>query len=154
MPIAKEKQKYSPVITDRARDVSRGRAPTKRKSDEMDEAPPAKRQQVERSHTPQLSNGVHVPPSESRLTRNISESEQSSSPEKRDPAREDIMDEAKRFQLYYKKYKELHEKIASTSEKDREDKDLDDLWRMHKRLGEMKTEIWDNWEKVEKLTAT
>lgn len=120
----------------------------------MEEAPPAKRQQVERSNTPKLSNGVHASSTQPHLKRKISESEQSSSPEKRGPGREDVMDEAKRFQKYYKKYKTLHEKIASTSEKEREDKDLDDLWRMHKRLGEMKSEIWDNWEKVEKLTAT
>lgn len=60
------------------------------------------------------------------------------------------MDQAKRFQLYYKKYKDLHEKIASIPEKNREDKETEDLWKMHERLAEMKTDIWRKWEKVEK----
>ena len=27
---------------------------------------------------------------------------------------------------------------------------MNDLWRMHKRLKEMKADIWNNWGKVEK----
>ena len=150
MPVAKQQHKYSPIITDRARDVSRGRVATKRKSNELEEAPAPKRQQMDRPNTPKLTNGLHKHTDRPHLDRKTSESERSSSPEKPGPVREDVVDQAKRFQLYYKKYKDLHEKIANIPEKDREGKETEDLWKMHERLAEMKTDIWRKWEKVEK----
>ena len=150
MPVAKQKQKYSPIITDRPRDASRDRVATKRKSNEVEEAPASKRQQMDRPDTPKLANGLHKHTDRPHFERKISESERSSSPEKPGPVREDVVDQAKRFQLYYKKYKDLHEKIANIPEKDREDKETEDLYKMHERLAEMKTDIWKKWEKVEK----
>ena len=120
----------------------------KRKSDEQDE-PPAKRQQVNAVQTSsKLTNGVT--PDIPDLQRKISDSELSSSPDKAAPAREEVMDEAKRFQLYYKKYKDAHEKLSKMPEEERDQKEVDDVVRMHKRLKEMKAEIWGNWDKVEK----
>ena len=152
IPIAKQKQRYSPIIAENQRDVSRGRAPVKRKSDEMDIDPPAKRHQPNGVHTEKFSNGIKEerPPVERKMT----DSDQSSASDKGPPAREEVMDEAKRFQLYYKKYKELHEKLASRPEKERDQRDMDNLLNMHKRLKEMKAEIWGNWTKVEKTAST
>lgn len=124
----------------------------KRKSDEMEDAPPAKRHQANGVHAESLSNGVR----EERPTveRKMTDSDQSSASEKGPPPREDVIDAAKRFQLYYKKYKDLHEKLATKPEKERDQKDIDNLMSMHKRLKEMKSDIWGNWEKVEKLAST
>lgn len=152
MSTAKQKQKYSPVVADRAREASQNRAPLKRKQDDNENAPPAKRQQVNGVHN-KTANGVSKGAERPVLTRKISESERSSSPEKPAHARDEVLDKAKRFQLYYKKYKNLHDKISRVSEKDRDDKDMESLWEMHKRLKSMKTEIWTNWDRVEKMAS-
>ena len=151
-PIAKQKQRFSPVIAEKPREVSRGRGPVKRKSDEMENVPPAKRHRVDSVHTEKLSNGVKEerPPVERKMT----DSDQSSASEKGPLPREDVIDAAKRFQLYYKKYKDLHEKLATKPEKERDQKDMDNLMSMHKRLKEMKADIWGNWDKVEKTAST
>lgn len=147
MPTTKQKQKFSPVVGDRARETSQNRPPAKRKQEESGSAPPAKRQQVKGAYSkvPAETNKTLERPS---LPRKISESERSSSPEKPAHARDEVLDKAKQFQLYYKKYKNLHDKISRTSEKEREGLDMDRLWEMHKRLKDMKTEIWSNWDKV------
>jgi RNA polymerase II elongation factor ELL len=154
MPIAKQKQKFSPIITDKSRDVSRGRAPVKRKSDEMEGSPAAKRQQVNGVKVEKLSNGIKGSEERPALERKSTDSDHSSTSEKGPPARAEVIDEAKRFQLYYKKYKDLHEKLELKPEKERDQKDMDNLLNMHKRLKEMKAEIWGNWGKVEKAVAT
>jgi len=143
MPQLKHGNKYSPVISN-----SRGRSPAKRKADRADDEPPSKRAQVNGVHLTGLSNGVADHLKRPALDRKTSESECSSSPEKPGPNREDIVDEAKRFQKYYKKYKDLYDKISQMDETERDDKEMGDLWRMHKRLKEMKSEIWHNWERV------
>lgn len=151
MPIAKQKQKYSPIISERAREVSRGRAPVKRRSDEHEDQPPTKRHQPNGVHTELKSkqegkDTVKRPPVERRFT------DSSSASEKGPPDRDEVMDEAKRFQRYYKKYKDLHEKLESEPERERDEKDMENLLSMHERLKEMKSEIWGNWNKVEKAT--
>lgn len=124
----------------------------KRKQGDGADGPPAKRQQI---------NGVHSKVAESvttkvndrpHLARKVSESERSSSPEKPAHIRDEVMDKAKRFQLYYKRYKILHDKISSTPETNRDSKDMDSLWVMHKRLRDMKTEIWQDWDSVEPIS--
>jgi RNA polymerase II elongation factor ELL len=152
MPVSKQKQKYSPVVGDRARDVSQNSLPAKRKQDESGSVPPAKRHQVNGVHT-KATNGTPKALERPTLARKVSESERSSSPEKPGQARDDVLDRAKQFQLYYKKYKNLHDKISRTPEKDRDGVDTDKLWEMHKRLKEMKTEIWSSWDKVERTVA-
>ena len=123
----------------------------KRKSDEM-EGPPAKRRPVNGMHTEKPSNDIKRSTERPTVERRATDSDQSSASDKGPPAREDVVDEAKRFQLYYKKYKELHEKLTSRPEKERDEKDMANLLNMHKRLKEMKAEIWVNWDKVEKTT--
>ncbi len=152
IPIATQKQKYSPIISENAREVSRGRAPVKRKPDEMENIPPAKRHQVNGVHTEKLSKGVKE--ERPSVERKMTDSDQSSASEKGPPPREDVINEAKRFQLYYKKYKELHEKLATKPQKERDQRDIDNLMSMHERLKEMKAGIWGNWDKVEKTAST
>ena len=152
MPIAK--QKYSPIIKETNRDVSRGRATLKRKSDDMEPESPAKRHQPNGVSTDKLSNGVKRSMERPKPERKATDSDTSTASEKGPPAREEVVDEAKRFQLYYKKYKDLHEKLNSKPEKERDPRDMDALLSMHSRLKEMKAEIWNNWDKVEKTVST
>ena len=159
MPQTRAGNKYSPIISDKSRNVSRGRSPgpspAKRKAAPAADERPAKRQQHEArpQSTPvrPLTNGTITHPVLNRPTGPVrTESERSSSPEKPGPGRDRIIEEARRFQKYYKRYKDLHESINQKAEKDRDDKDMSNLWSMHKRLKEMKAEIWANWDKVEK----
>ncbi|RMZ81917.1 hypothetical protein DV738_g1935, partial [Chaetothyriales sp. CBS 135597] len=145
IPIAKQKSKYSPVNTNNQRDVSRGRSAVKRVAEEVENSRPAKKQQVNGVH----NNKVDKPP----LKRKISDSGQSSGSDKTGPDRQGVMEDARRFQRYYKKYKDAYDKLSKEPEEERDNKEVDDLIRMHKRLTEMKSEIWDNWNKIEKASA-
>jgi len=62
-----------------------------------------------------------------------------------------VIQDARRFQKYYKRYKDLYDRVSLMNEKERVDKDMDDLWKMHKRLKEMKADIWGNWDRVDKV---
>ncbi|KIY02222.1 uncharacterized protein Z520_02360 [Fonsecaea multimorphosa CBS 102226] len=162
MPQTKQGNKYSPVISDKSRNVSRGRSPgpnpVKRKAAPTEDERSAKRQHQDQTSTPNhstpLSNGVTDHPALKRPAGPIrTDSERSSSPEKPGPNRDDVIEEARRFQKYYKRYKDLYDKISQMDAKERDEKDMGDLWKMHKRLKEMKAEIWANWGKVEKVDA-
>ena len=152
MPKGKQGNKYSPVVSDRSGNVSRGRspekAPVKRKAPAIEDERPAKRQQSESTRLAPLPNGTgeHL----KRTTPLRTDSERSTSPEKPVPSRQRVIDDARRFQKYYKRYKDLYDRISQFDEKDRDDKDMNDLWRMHKRLKEMKADIWNSWDKVDK----
>jgi RNA polymerase II elongation factor ELL len=162
MPQTRAGNKYSPIISDKSRNVSRGRSPgpsaAKRKTDPSEDARPAKRQQQQpqqdarprSTHLKPLTNGEHH--ILKRPTGPVrTDSERSSSPEKQNLNRDAVIEEARRFQKYYKRYKELHVRLAQIDEKDRDDKDMNDLLKMHHRLKEMKADIWANWEKVENM---
>ncbi|KAI1620378.1 hypothetical protein EDD37DRAFT_641288 [Exophiala viscosa] len=152
MPKRKQGNKYSPVVSDRSGNVSGGRSPekvpVKRKAPANEEERPAKRQQSDSARLAPLPNGTgeHL----KRPTPVRTDSERSTSPEKPVPSRQRVIDDARRFQKYYKRYKDLYDRISQIDEKDRDDKDMDDLWRMHKRLKEMKADIWNSWDRVEK----
>lgn len=176
MPPSKQNNKYSPVISsDKSGNLSRGRSPVRRKADMADDgrAPkrkaeaasnvdrPAKRQQQEPSpaqrNNKTLSNGA-TPNASKALQKGASKRQNSdsnsshcSSPEKPRLKREDVIQDARLFQKYYKRYKDLYDRISSVSEGERVDKDMDDLWKMHKRLKEMKADIWGNWDRVERV---
>ncbi|KIV82740.1 hypothetical protein PV11_04824 [Exophiala sideris] len=152
MPKRKQGNKYSPVISDRSGNVSRGRSPdkvsVKRKALATEEERPAKRQQSDNTRLAPLPNGTGEHLKRPKAVR--TDSERSTSPEKPVPSRQRVIDDARRFQKYYKRYKDLYDRISQIDEKEREDKDMNDLWRMHKRLKEMKADIWNSWDKVEK----
>ncbi|EXJ87315.1 hypothetical protein A1O3_04274 [Capronia epimyces CBS 606.96] len=145
--------KYSPVISDKGRNVPVGKSsdkcPIKRKAAPAEDERPAKRQQPTSAFLSPVPDGKPEHLKQPPPIR--ADSERSSSPDKPGPNRQDIIEEARRFQKYYKRYKDLYDKISQVDEKERDDKDMGDLWRMHKRLKEMKAEIWHNWDKVEKV---
>ncbi|KPI38758.1 uncharacterized protein AB675_5907 [Cyphellophora attinorum] len=154
MPLSKQvqNQKYSPVV--RGREAPQAGA-TKRKHTDTAEAPPAKRHQVNGVHTPKITHATTNKPSFERshqIQRTMSESERSSSPEKPDKLRDELVLKGKRFNAYYKKYRDLHDRLAGIPPKDRDAKDTDNLWIMHRRLEDMKTEIWSGWEGMENGT--
>jgi hypothetical protein len=66
---------------------------------------------------------------------------------------DEIMEEANRFQLYYKKYKELRERLERVPEKEQDEKEMVRLLAMHKRLTEMKSDIWDKHHSADPLPA-
>ncbi|KAJ9502828.1 hypothetical protein H2202_001950 [Exophiala xenobiotica] len=152
MPKRKQGTKYSPVVPDKSQSVSRGRSPdkspAKRKVAPTDEERPAKRQQPDSARLTPVPNVTAEQLKRPAPVR--AESEMSTSPEKPGPNRHDIIQDAKRFHKYYQRYKDLYERISQMDEKERDDKDMNDLWKMHKRLKEMKADIWNNWGKVEK----
>ncbi|KIV95786.1 hypothetical protein PV10_03400 [Exophiala mesophila] len=173
-PKQQTSNKYSPVIKSdhtKSRNTPRGGSPlrtkaetanagrpSKRKTDVEDDRP-SKRQQTANftPHTqaksmPDDSGAYPSRPSAPIRQSSDAGSVRSSSPEKRIPRRADVIVDAKRFQKYYRKYKDLHERISSVDEKDRDPEDMSNLWRMHKRLTEMKADIWGNWDKVEKIS--
>ena len=161
MPQTRAGNKYSPTVPDKSRNVSRGRSPgpspAKRKAASAEDERPAKRQQQQRdprAHSTHLKAGTNgiteLPVLKRPAGPSRTDSGRSSSLEKRGPDRDSIIKDAKRFQRYYRSYKDMHDKINQIAEKDRDDKDMGDLWRMHKRLKEMKAEIWATWDKVEK----
>jgi hypothetical protein len=147
MPIAKQKKTFSPVVHDRGTGSVHNKTAVKRKQADGEVAPPAKRQQL--NGNTKLDHTITRPSDRPQFSRKLSESERSSSPDKAGNTRNDVVDKAKRFQLYYKKYKAIHDKISSVPEKERSQEEMDKLWGMHKRLQDMKATIWTDWEKVE-----
>lgn len=122
--------------------------PAKRKAAPAEEERPTKRPQPSSSHLTPLPTGAAE--FVKRPTPVRTDSERSSSPEKPGINRDDIIEDARRFQKYYRRYKDLYDRISQLDEKERDDKDMVDLWKMHKRLKEMKADIWVNWDKVDK----
>ena len=147
MPLSKKNQKYSPIVKDRMGAKSEDKT-MKRKQDDSSGEPPAKRQQVN-GVSSEIAQNATKSSERPQLERKSSESERSSSSDKPGQVRDEVMDKAKRFQAYYKKYKDLHDRINSTPEKDRDAKEMDNLWIMHNRLRDMKKEIWNDWDSVE-----
>jgi hypothetical protein len=149
MPKSKQSNKYSPIVADRHDTASQGTTPTKRKAGVAEEERPAKRQQQSTNKPAPMTNGTSQQLKRPLLTRKVSA--RSSSPEKPGLKREDVIEDARRFQKYYRRYKDLYDRIAGVDEKKRDDKDMEDLWKMHQRLKEMKADIWGNWSRIEKV---
>ena len=62
----------------------------------------------------------------------------------------ELLEKARRFQLYYNRYETLHGKLYSIPIQDREEDEIRQLWKMHRRVTELKAEIWDDWVKMGK----
>ena len=67
-----------------------------------------------------------------------------------DISQAELLEKARRFQLYYTRYETLHSKLYSISAQDREEDEIHQLWKMHRRVEELKAEIWDDWVKMGK----
>lgn len=154
IPLAK-KNNFSPVVTETKDRPERGRSPVKRKAGPNENEPPPKRQQQQPQ---QPSTGAPTnkdiigdsgprPKAPQRQSSDASSGTGSSlSPEKPEHRIEELLDKSKRFQLYYKRYKELHDKVSSSTEED--EQETRELWKMHNRLKELKDEIWGDWRKL------
>lgn len=140
VPLSQTRKNYSPVITGRNRDVSNS---TKRKAEKND-GPPAKRQQVHGLGLPKsLTDHLQQPTPVRR-----SSSSSLSSPERSAPTKQSVIAAGKDFKIYYDKYKDLHVKLTQLEPRERSDKELEKLWKMHERLEIMKSDLWANWAKA------
>lgn len=127
----------------------------KRKAQTAQDVPPAKKQQ--------LTNGEHKVGRLSGLAklsdkdnserpvvkRNHSDSSAASGSDAK-YTKDGLIEEAKSFHKFYAKYKTLHDKLHALPDAERDDADLDKLWKMHVRLKDIKDEIWKEWGKLEK----
>lgn len=59
----------------------------------------------------------------------------------------DLQLKSRRFQTQYARYKALHAKIMAIPESERDVEEIKGLRKMHVRIGELKKEIWEGWEK-------
>jgi RNA polymerase II elongation factor ELL len=123
----------------------------KRKPENSEEDPAAKRHQVNGiSHKP-MANGSsshYAPQQPASLQRKVSESEaeSASSPEYREQARMLVYEKSRKFKDYYQKYKDMHAKVTNGDRKDGEA--IKQLNKMHRRIAALKREIWDDWRKL------
>lgn len=86
------------------------------------------------------------------VKRESSESDASSTSEKI-VTKQHVIDEARRFHAYWDKYKDLHDRLSNERSADRDEKDLDSLWKMHTRLKVLKEQIWKDWARIEKTES-
>lgn len=132
----------------------------KRKAEAGSEQPPAKRLQVKKNDADQQERFNSLPKSlaeevekKPQPKRGGSESDSSSSSEVI-VTKQRVIDDARRFHIYWDKYKELHDRLSKERAADRDEKDLDNLWKMHTRLKARKELIWRNWARIEKSEST
>jgi RNA polymerase II elongation factor ELL len=130
---------------------SAAKSSLKRKAENSEEDPAAKRHQVNGiSHKPMTNgSGSHYAPQQpASLQRKVSESEaeSASSPEYREQARMLVYEKSRKFKDYYQKYKDMHAKVTNGDRKDGEA--IKQLNKMHRRIRALKQEIWDDWRKL------
>lgn len=131
----------------------------KRKAEGTSDQPPAKRQQVKKSDAEQKERFNSLPTSLAEevekkppVKRESSESDVSSTSEK-NVTKQHVIEEARRFHAYWDKYKVLHDRLSKEPSADRDEKDLDNLWKMHTRLKVLKEQIWKDWARIEKIES-
>lgn len=144
-PLA-QRRNYSPVVTG-GRTMEPQRNGVKRKADTSNEPQSNKKQNVSGDRLSALPRGLTNHLKNATPDRRSSGSSLSS-PEKVGLSKKSVVAAAKRFTKCYASYRELHEKLSQQSSKERDDKEIDGLWRMHERIEDMKSEIWSNWAKV------
>ncbi|KAF7504001.1 hypothetical protein GJ744_002929 [Endocarpon pusillum] len=76
------------------------------------------------------STTKHCPPSTSKLQSDLQ-----------------LQSKARRFKIQYARYQALHAKIMAMPEANRDAEEVKVLRKMHTRIGELKREIWEGWEK-------
>ncbi|KAK5093018.1 hypothetical protein LTR70_000515 [Exophiala xenobiotica] len=128
----------------------------KRKADDYQSAPPAKKVQVNGTSTKNdLDRFNSLPKALSdeiaRLPKHDSSESDASSVSDKVITKEQLIEDARRFHKYYAKYKALHEKVNNQKASERKDEDVDRVWTMHKRLQEVKDRIWRDWARLEKM---
>lgn len=146
-------QRFSPV-------VANAKPPkpvngVKRKAESTHDMPPGKKQQLTNGKTrAELTNGSGKAAEKEQkerpgVKRNHSDSSASSTSDVK-RTKEELIEEAKGFHKYYAKYKALHDSLHALPDAERDDGELDKLWKWHVRLKDMKDGIWKEWGKLEK----
>ena len=130
---------------------------TKRKAAPHENAPPAKKAQVNGTKPDKRPNGLPSSLADEidrrQATKRSTPDSDASSVSEKSLTRESVIDDAKRFQKYYVKYKDLHDNVNRQPEADRKDEDIDKVWSMHKRLSDLKDKIWKDWDTIEKARS-
>lgn len=154
-----KRRNYSPVVNE-TRSDKQTNGTMKRKAEGPSEQPPAKRQQVKQSEAEQKERFNSLPKSlaeeidkKPAVKRENSESDASSTSEKM-VTKQYVIEEARRFHSYWDKYKDLHDRLSKERSADRDEKDLDNLWKMHTRLKVLKEQIWKDWARIEKMESS
>lgn len=120
----------------------------KRKADGSVEVASAKRQQISRPPTKthalmQDLQEKSPPDSDTSSTTGLSVASLA-----------ELQDRAQKFQIDYTTYKALLEKLDSKSPAQRDETEVENVWRMHRRLEERKEQIWKDWERTQKRNGT
>jgi len=149
-----KKKNHQPAAAERnANNLVNG---VKRKADDYQSAPPAKKVHVNGTSTkndPDRFNSLPKALSDeiARLPKRDSSESDASSVSDKVITKEQLIEDARRFHKYYAKYKALHEKVNNQKASERKDEDVDRVWTMHKRLQEVKDRIWRDWARLEKM---
>jgi len=124
----------------------RGRSPAQDPDDSSIERP-AKRQKIT-SHEPTARKTVTTttkvrdsPPPTSKSSKSGSESPA--------PSKDGLVEQTKKFFQFFEVYKEAYHKLYSVPADDRDEKELERLLKMHRRMKAMEEEIWKDYHKVE-----
>lgn len=116
----------------------------KRKADESIEGAAAKRQQTSQpsAKSRTLMEGVRE--------KSSPDSDTSSTARTSVVSIAELQERARKFQADYSIYKALLEKLNSRDPNQRDDTEVDSVWKMHQRLEERKEQIWRDWEETKK----
>ncbi|ERF70829.1 hypothetical protein EPUS_02351 [Endocarpon pusillum Z07020] len=122
--------------------------------------PPAENKTNNRNNTsittPSSSQRSRTPSSSSASTVNTTTTNASSSttgtkhsPPSTSKLQSDLQlkSKSRRFKIQYARYQALHAKIMAMPEANRDAEEVKVLRKMHTRIGELKREIWEGWEK-------
>jgi RNA polymerase II elongation factor ELL len=153
-----QRKNFSPVVAEAHKAQPRGRSPAKHQasssttSNGVKDRPRSDNSPTKRKITP-LNNDEHaskhqkLPNGTSRpvVTRKESETESISSPEKPEQTTSRMLEKTQRFQKYYEQYKTLHERVSKNEANKSE---TEKLWNMHKRLKDLKEEIWKDYRRL------
>lgn len=91
------------------------------------------------------SQRTRTPPSSSTST--TSSSSRPSTTATTNHLQSDLQMQSRRFKIQYARYQTLHTKIMALPDRERDDEEVRVLRKMHARIGELKREIWERWER-------
>ena len=100
-----------------------------------------------RYHSRHGSSGQSLPPLDTDNGSSSSSSNASSTSPASQITVESLNDMSEHFRKVYARYENFHQKLQKSP--DRSDKDLETLNQMHKRVAEIKAEVWKGWKQLQ-----
>ncbi|KAL9116126.1 MAG: hypothetical protein Q9227_000495 [Pyrenula ochraceoflavens] len=100
-----------------------------------------------KQHARHDSSGQSLPPLDTDHGSSASSSSTSSSSPPVQQTVEGLNELSEYFRKVYAKYEALHQKLQKSPE--RSEKDMETLHRMHKRVAEIKAEVWKGWRQLQ-----